>query len=77
MENREHNEEYFYVHGKDIYSTQSLLASMGVKQSETIYKNSSLDFVRLAVSVLIMTARGLHNLREAEKASPTPKEKAA
>ena len=31
----------------------------------------------LAVSVLIMTARGLHNLREAEKASPTPQEKTA
>ena len=31
----------------------------------------------LAVSVLIMTARGLHNLREAEKVSPTPQEKAA
>ena len=46
MENREHNEEYFYVHGKDIYSTQSLLASMGVKQSETIYKDSSNDFIR-------------------------------
>ena len=46
MEDREHNEEYFYVHGKDIYSTQSLLASMGVKQSESIYKDSSNDFVR-------------------------------
>ena len=46
MENREHNEEYFYVHGKDIYSTQSLLASLGVKQSDTIYKNSSNDFIR-------------------------------
>ena len=31
----------------------------------------------LAVSVLIMTARGLHNLREAEKADPVPQEKAA
>lgn len=46
MTNREHNEEYFYVHGKDIYSTQSLLASLGVKQSDTIYKNSSNDFIR-------------------------------
>ena len=31
----------------------------------------------LAVSVLIMTARGLHNLREAEKTSPAPQEKSA
>ena len=46
MENREHNEEYFYIHGKDIYSTQSLLASMDIKQSETIYKDSSNDFIR-------------------------------
>ena len=46
MENREHNEEYFYVHGKDVYSTQSLLASLGVKQEDTIYKNSSNDFIR-------------------------------
>lgn len=46
MENREHNEEYFYIHGKEIYSTQSLLASMNIKQSETIYKDSSNDFIR-------------------------------
>ena len=46
MEEREHNEEYFYVHGKDIYSTQSLWASMEVKQADTIYKNSSNDFIR-------------------------------
>ncbi len=46
MENRGHNEEYFYIHGKDIYSTQSLLASMDIKQSETIYKDSSNDFIR-------------------------------
>lgn len=46
MENREHNEEYFYVHGKDIYSTQSLLASMGLKQGDSIYKDSSNDFIR-------------------------------
>ncbi len=31
----------------------------------------------LAVSVLIMTARGLHNLKEAERNSPAPKEKTA
>lgn len=43
---REHNEEYFYVHGKDVYSTQSLLASLGIKQEDTIYKNSSNDFIR-------------------------------
>ncbi len=46
MEDREHNEEYFYVHGKDVYSTQSLLASLGVKQEDTIYKDSSNDFIR-------------------------------
>ena len=46
IEEREHNEEYFYVHGKDIYSTQSLLAELGVKQEQTIYRNSSNDFVR-------------------------------
>ena len=46
IEEREHNEEYFYVHGKDVYSTQSLLASLGVKQEDTIYKNSSNDFIR-------------------------------
>ena len=45
-EGREHNEEYFYVHGKDVYSTQSLLAQLGVKQEDTVYKNSSNDFVR-------------------------------
>ena len=43
---RQHNEEYFYVHGKDIYSTQSLLAALGIKQEDTVYKNSSNDFVR-------------------------------
>ena len=41
-----HNEEYFYIHGKDVYSTQSLLASLGVKQEKSVYKNSSNDFVR-------------------------------
>ena len=46
IEEREHNEEYFYIHGKDVYSTQSLLASMGINQSDTIYKNSSNDFIR-------------------------------
>lgn len=46
IEEREHNEEYFYVHGKDVYSTQSLLASLGVKQEDTIYKYSSNDFIR-------------------------------
>lgn len=43
---REHNEEYYYIHGKDVYSTQSLLASMGIKQADTIYKDSSNDFIR-------------------------------
>lgn len=46
MEDREHNEEYYYVHGKDVYSTQSILASLGVKQEDTIYKDSSNDFIR-------------------------------
>ncbi len=41
-----HNEEYFYIHGNDVYSTQSLLASLGVKQEKSVYKNSSNDFVR-------------------------------
>jgi len=45
-QNLEHNQEYFYLHGKDVYSTQSLLASLGVKQENTIYKESSNDFVR-------------------------------
>ena len=43
---KEHNEEYFYLHGKDVYSAQSLLASFGVRQEDTIYKDSSNDFVR-------------------------------
>ena len=46
MEEREHNEEYFYVHGNDVYSTQSLLASMGIKQADTVYKDSANDFIR-------------------------------
>ncbi len=46
FERNEHNEEYFYVHGKDVYSTQSLLASIGVNQEDTIYKDSSNAFVR-------------------------------
>ncbi|MBQ3837447.1 MAG: hypothetical protein II814_10015, partial [Treponema sp.] len=46
FEEREHNEEYFYVHGKDVYSTQSLLARFGIKQADSIYKDSSNDFVR-------------------------------
>ncbi|MBR5096591.1 MAG: hypothetical protein IK094_05735 [Treponema sp.] len=45
-EGREHNEEYYNVHGKDVYSTQSILASLGVKQEDTIYKDSSNDFIR-------------------------------
>lgn len=45
-QDREHNEEYYYVHGKDVYSTQSVLAQLGVKQEDTIYKNSSNDFIR-------------------------------
>lgn len=46
MEEREHNEEYFYIHGKDIYSTQSLLAVFGVKQENSVYIDSTNDFVR-------------------------------
>lgn len=46
FEAREHNEEYSLPHGKDIYSTQSLLVSLGVRQEDTVYKNSSNDFLR-------------------------------
>ena len=42
----ERNIECSLPHGKDIYSTQSLLADFGVNQADTIYKASSNDFLR-------------------------------
>lgn len=40
------NQEYFYLKNKDIYSTQSLLASFSASLEDSIYANSSNDFLR-------------------------------
>ena len=45
-ERKEHNDEYFYLHEKNVYSIQSLLASLGVQQGDTIYSDSANDVVR-------------------------------
>ena len=45
-ERKEHNDEYYTEHGKDVYSIQSLLARLGVLQADTIYKDSANDVVR-------------------------------
>lgn len=40
------NQEYFYLKNKDIYSTQSLLASFSASLEDSIYADSSNDFLR-------------------------------
>ena len=40
------NLEYFYLKNKDIYSTQSLLASFSASLEDSIYADSSNDFLR-------------------------------
>lgn len=45
---QEHNDEYYIVHGKDVYSIQSILVSLGVKQEESVYLSSANDVVRRA-----------------------------
>ncbi|MCR5723939.1 MAG: hypothetical protein K6G80_02485 [Treponema sp.] len=48
MHSLEHNEEYYTVHGKDVYSIQSILVSLNIPQTDTVYAACANDVVRWA-----------------------------
>ena len=72
------DQEYFYLKNKDIYSTQSLLATLGTELDDTIYAGSSNDFLRWPFNAAdffeLQTSKTLENESNAEVPDTAKKE---